>query len=118
MGEDTFLSSIRTYVKNSSYTSTFSKDLLAIIETEAKNAGVLEKGVSLQEFMDPWLTRYNGKKKACLFSSNLIGRSGYPILTLIRSLENNSVASISFAYTSHIHVKRYNCMQDLNFRSS
>ena len=70
LGEETFLSSIRTYVKKSSYTNTFSKDLFAIIETEAKNAGVLDNSVSLQEFMDPWLTRYNGKNKACLFSSN------------------------------------------------
>ena len=72
MGEETFLSSIRTYVKKSSYTNTFSKDLFAILDKEAKDAGVLDGSVSLQEFMDPWLTRYNGKI-SIQFISNLTG---------------------------------------------
>ena len=66
LGEETFLSSIRTYVKKSSYKNTFSKDLFAILDAEAKDAGVLEDSVSLQEFMDPWLTRFC-HLKACLF---------------------------------------------------
>ena len=57
LGEEIFLSSIRTYVKKSSFKNTFSKDLFAILDAEAKDAGVLEDGVTLQEFMDPWLTR-------------------------------------------------------------
>ena len=69
LGEETFLSSIRTYVKKSSYKSTFSKDLFAILDAEAKDAGVLEESVSLQEFMDPWLTRF-GHIKGCLFRSH------------------------------------------------
>ena len=72
MGEETFLSSIRTYVKKSSYTNTFSKDLFAILDKEAKDAGVLDDSVNLQEFMDPWLTRYNGKI-SIQFISNLTG---------------------------------------------
>ena len=67
MGEETFLSSIRTYVKKSSYKNTFTKDLFAILDAEAKDAGVLEDGVTLQEFMDPWLTRF-GHLKAFTFS--------------------------------------------------
>ena len=57
-----FLSSIRTYVKKSSFKNTFSKDLFAILDAEAKDAGVLEDGVTLQEFMDPWLTRFGHLK--------------------------------------------------------
>ena len=69
LGEETFLSSIRTYVKKFSYKNTFSKDLFAILDAEAKDAGVLEDSVGLQEFMDPWLTRF-GHLKAWLFRSH------------------------------------------------
>ena len=51
-----------------SYTNTFSKDLFAILNEEAKDAGVLDANVDLQKFMEPWLTRYD-KIKTCLFIS-------------------------------------------------
>ena len=51
-----------------SYANTFSKDLFAILNAEAKDAGVLDANVDLQKFMEPWLTRYD-KIKTCLFIS-------------------------------------------------
>ena len=45
-------------MKKFTYKNTLSKDLFAILDAEAKDAGVLEDSFSLQEFMDPWLTRF------------------------------------------------------------
>ena len=56
-GEETFLSSIRTYLIEFSLESVFSNDLLAVLEREAKSAGDLDDNVDLQAFMDSWLTR-------------------------------------------------------------
>ena len=56
-------------MKKFTYKNTLSKDLFAILDAEAKNAGVLEDGVSLQDFMDPWLTRF-AHTKANVFRSH------------------------------------------------
>ena len=53
-----------------SYASTFSKDLFAILNAEAKDAGVLDGSENLKDFMEPWLTRYD-KIKICPFISCL-----------------------------------------------
>ena len=75
LGEEIFLSTITSYLKNNSYSSTVSRDLFdQFLDPAARKAGVLPEGTNFRGFMESWTNR-----------------SGYPVVYLARNESDNTV---------------------------
>lgn len=76
IGEDALLSSINSYLTAFAHANVVTRDFFEFLDRPAKNIGAVSVDSHIREFMEPW-----------------VNRSGYPIVYLIRNMENNTVRS-------------------------
>ena len=76
IGQETFLTGVRKYLKSLAYSTAVTEDLWTQLEHEARASGFFTnlKAQSIKEIMDPWVVR-----------------AGYPILTISRNYSSGRV---------------------------
>ena len=82
LGNELLLSSIKAYLTTYSYSTVVTRNLLDVLDKPAKKLGAVPVDSHLKDFMEPY-----------------VNRSGFPVVFLVRFMENNSVWNMAIGKT-------------------